>query len=303
MSKSEQFIVQNNQFIPYDDAKTHIMSPAMKYGLTVFEGLRAYPSADGAKLYVFRLQEHIERLFQSMKLLRFDATFNIDEIIDNLLLLLRRNGIKSNAHIRVIAYLDGHGEMQVSGPVSYAIIVNEMPRSERVTEGARCQISSWSRISDNSIPPRIKCAANYVNSRLARFQAIHDGYDEAILLNSTGKVSEAPAACLFHVKDGVLITPDVVSGILESITRDTILTLAKDSNIQCVERSVDKTELYAADEVFLVGSAAEVMPVINIDGVTVGTGHSGTITRQLQNDYFSTVTGTSKDTRGWLTVI
>jgi len=302
-SRTSSFIVQNGQFIAYEDAVVHVMSPAIKYGLAVFEGLRIYPGHDNYGVYVFRLKEHIDRLFQSMKLLRFDAPFDAAEISNNLLELLRRNEVRTDAHIRVIAYIDGTGEMQASGPVSYCIAAHEMPRTSRIEKGIRCQVSSWVRISDNAMPPRVKCSANYVNSRLARFQAIQDGYDEAVLLNASGKVAEAPGTCIFHVRYGKLVTPDVVSGILESITRDTVIVLAKELGLGCVERSVDKTELYAADEVFLVGSAAEILPVIAIDGISIGAGVPGPITRKLQTAYFAAVSGVDGDQRYWLTPV
>lgn len=298
-----EFIVQNSKFIKYGDAFTHIMSPAVKYGLSVFEGLRAYWSDADKQLYVFRLVEHTERLFQSMKLLRFEPTFTMEEINANTLGLLRRNNVRQTAHIRTIAYLDGMGEQDVRGPVSYSISALEKTRGKHVERGIRCQISAWVRLSDKAMPPRIKCGGNYVNSRLARFQARHDGYDEAILLNDAGHVAEAPGACIFMVRRGELVTPELTSGILESITRDTIIDLARDLEMKVVERRIDKTELYAAQEIFIVGSAAEVVPVVNVDGIAVGGGFRGPITAQLQQAYFDAVVGARARNRGWLTPV
>lgn len=298
-----EFMVQNGKLIPYESAVVHVMSPAVKYGLSVFEGLRAYKSEADGKVYVFRLQEHTERLFQSMKLLRFEPTFYENEINQMTLEILRRNGVKAAAHIRTIAYLDGKGEQQVRKPVSYSISTLEKARSANIAEGYRCQVSAWTRINDVTMPPRIKCGGNYVNGRLARFQAIHDGYNDAIQLNSSGKVAEAPGACLFLVRRGELVTPDVASGILESITRDTVLQLARDYGLPVQERQVEKTELYVASEVFLVGSAAEIVPVINIDGIAIGSGQRGPITERLQEGYFQAVAGSYGKERGWLTEI
>jgi len=299
--KLPAYIVQNGKLIGYGDAVAHVMSPALKYGLSVFEGLRAYWNDADKQLYVFRLQEHTERLFQSMKLLRFEPKFSAEEINELTIELLRRNNVRGAAHIRTIAYLDGMGEHIVRGPVSYSISALERGRTAQVERGIRCQVSAWTRISDNAMPPRIKTGGNYVNSRLARFQAKHDGYDEAILLNGAGKVAESPGCCIFLRRRDELITPDVTSGILESITRDTVMHLARGKGIQVTERAVDKTELYAAEEIFLVGSAAEILPVIDVDGVAIGTGERGAMTKDLQTAYFDAVTGKSSSNRGWLT--
>ena len=299
--KSPAYIVQNGHLVGYETAMAHVMSPALKYGLSVFEGLRAYWNDDEKQLYVFRLQEHTERLFQSMKLLRFEPAFGPDAINDLTLELLRRNDVRSAAHIRTIAYLDGKGEHIVPGPVSYAISALVRPRSAQVERGIRCQISAWTRISDTAMPPRIKTGGNYVNSRLARYQAKHDGYDEAILLNGAGKVAESPGCCIFLRRRDELITPDVTSGILESITRETVMDLAREKDIRVTERAVDKTELYAAQEIFLVGSAAEILPVTDVDGIAIGSGAPGAVTKDLQNAYFDAVTGKDGANRGWLT--
>jgi branched-chain amino acid aminotransferase len=279
------------------------MSPALKYGLSVFEGLRAYWSDADNQLFIFRLQEHTERLFQSMKLLRFEPSFTPEDINDRTVELLRGNNVRGAAHIRTIAYLDGKGEHTVRGPVSYSISALERSRSAQVEKGIRCQVSAWTRISDTSMPPRIKTGGNYVNSRLARYQAKHDGYDDAILLNGTGRVAEAPGACIFLRRRDELITPDVTSGILESITRDTVLQLAREKGIEVTERPVEKTELYAAQEIFLVGSAAEILPVINVDGISIGKGSRGEMTRDLQNAYFDAVIGKNSSNKGWLTSV
>jgi len=279
------------------------MSPAVKYGLSVFEGLRAYWSEAHGELFVFRLQDHTDRLLQSMKLLRFEPGFGGSEINEMTLELLRRNEVRAAAHIRTTAYLDGMGEQQAKGPVSYSISAIEKPRASRTEKGIRCQVSSWMRMADNVMPPRVKCGGNYVNGRLARYQAIQDGYDEAIILNTLGKVAEGPGTCIFFVRRGRLVTPDLASGILESITRETVLTLAAELEIETSERMVDRTELYAADEVFMVGSAAELVPVVDIDGVVIGDGRRGPVTARLQQAYFDAVTGVGTPRDGWLTPV
>lgn len=298
-----EFIVQDGKFIPYEEAVIHVMSPAVKYGLSVFEGLRAYKNAKDGTVYVFRLQEHTERLFQSMRLLRFEPTFSAEEINARTIELLQKVGVQSAAHIRTTACIDGKGEQQARKPISYSISVLEKARKSNTSAGIRCQVSAWTRIDDSSMPPRIKCGGNYVNGRLARFQAIQDGYDEAIQLNTAGKVAEAPGACLFMVRRGELATPDVASGILEGITRDSVIQLAQTYGMKLNERQIEKTELYAADEVFLTGSALELVPVVEIDGIKIGSGKRGPITEKLQEGYFEAVCGDYGRERGWLTPV
>ena len=188
---ARQMIV-NGALLPFEEATVHLMSPAMRYGLNVFEGLRAYWNDEAAQLYVFRLGEHMSRLAQSMKLMRFAPDFEPQQVRDAVIDLLRADGHRANCHIRATAYLDGFGEHHVPGPVSWCVYAGPRPRSPRTETGIRVQISSWRRMSDNAMSPRIKCGANYANARLARFQAQHDGYDDAILLNEHGKVAEGP---------------------------------------------------------------------------------------------------------------
>ena len=193
-------MIVNGELVPFADATVHLMSPAMRYGLNVFEGLRAYWNPAEQQLYVFRLQEHLQRLKQSMKLLRFDAGFTTDEVGAATLSLLRANEVKEICHIRASAYLDGEGEHHVTGPVSYFVAAKTRPRSAKTESGIRCRVSSWHRMADNAMPPRIKCGANYVNARLARLEAHHDGYDDALMLNAAGRVAEGPGACVFMVR-------------------------------------------------------------------------------------------------------
>lgn len=301
-AKTRQMIV-NGKTVPFADATVHLMSPAMRYGLNVFEGLRGYWNSDDSQLYVFRLAEHMERLCQSIRLLRFKAEFSMEEVASAVLDLLKADGHRANCHIRTTAYLDGIGEHHVTGPLSWMVYAGPRPRGKKVETGIAAHVSSWRRMSDNAMPPRIKCGANYANARLARFQAQIDGYDDAIMLNDLGRLSEGPGACVFLVRGGRLITPDLTSGILESITRDTIITLAQDAGIPVEERAVDRTELYAAQEVFLAGSAAEVMPVISVDRMAVGTGAVGPVTKLLQNAYFAAVEGRPGSRMEWLTPV
>lgn len=300
--RTRQMIV-NGQTTDFDNATTHLMSPAMRYGLNVFEGLRAYWNSEEEQLYVFRLPEHMNRLMQSMRLLRFKSELTAAEVSAATLELLRIEGMRENCHIRTTAYLDGIGEHHVTGPVSWFVYAGKRPRNAKTARGIAMHISSWRRMSDNSLPPRIKCGANYANARLDRFQAQQDGYDDAIMLNEAGKVGEGPGACIFFVREGRLITPDITSGILESITRDTILRIARLNGIEVEERTVDRTEAYAADEIFLGGSAAEVLPVTSVDRIVIGSGEPGPVTRLLQDAYFAAVEGRGMLDQGWLTPV
>lgn len=301
-ARTKQMVV-NGKTVPFAEATVHLMSPAMRYGLNVFEGLRGYWNADASQLYVFRLDEHMIRLDQSIRLLRMNAEFTMDSIADAVIGLLRADGHRANCHIRTTAYLDGIGEHHVTGPVSWMVYAGPRPRGTKVETGISVHISSWRRMSDNAMPPRIKCGANYANARLARFQAQIDGYDDAVMLNDLGRVGEGPGACVFIVRGGRLITPDLTSGILESITRDTILTLARDLGVDVEERSIDRTELYAAEEIFLAGSAAEVLPVTSVDRMSIGGGSVGKVTKTLQKAYFETVEGRVDAYRRWLTPV
>jgi branched-chain amino acid aminotransferase len=298
-----KYITVNGGLVPYAEARVHVLSPAFRYGLNVFEGMRAYWNEEHQQLYVFRLAEHLERLMQSMKLLRFDATFSAADLAHETLELLRANELRETGHLRLSAYLDGEGEHHVSGPVSYFIAAKARPRTPKTETGVRCRISTWTRIADNSMPPRVKCGANYVNARLARFEAKHDGYDDALMLNSAGRLSEGPGACVFLMRRGKLLTPSVTEGILESITRDTLIELARDLGIEVEERGIDRTEVYACDELMMAGSAAEVLPVVEVDGISIGTGEVGDVTRRLQNAYFESVSGRENRNKGWLSAV
>lgn len=293
----------NGVLVPFDQATVHLMSPAMRYGLNVFEGLRAYWNPDDQQLYIFRLADHMARFAQSMKLMRFAPDFGVDQVAAAIIELLRADGHRANCHIRATAYLDGLGEHHVPGPVSWGVFAGPRPRSRNTETGVRVQVSSWRRMSDNALSPRVKCGANYANARLARFQARLDGYDDAVILNEQGKIAEGPGACLFIVRSQTLITPDVTSGILESVTRDTVLALARAAGVPVQERPVDRTELAAAHEAFFAGSAAEILPVTAVDGIELGSAMPGPLTRDLQSAYYAAVEGRAQLDKAWLTAV
>ena len=287
-----KYIYFNEKIVPWDEAKIHIFSPVAKYGIGVFEGIRGYWNADAREMFLFRLGEHMDRLRYSQTVMRFDRITDGHKLIDGMIALIRANELKENIHIRVQLYLDGEGDVSACGPVGTAITAVPRPVPKQVTNGIKSHVSSWIRISDLAMPARVKCNANYHNARLAMLQARLDGYDAPILLNQAGKVSEGPTMCFFMVRGGRIITPSVTNDLLESITRSTVLQLASEQNgIEPVERDVDRSELYAADEAFFCGTGWEITPIISIDGLPVGTGMVGPVVRQLQKTYFDVVNG------------
>ena len=293
----------NGEFIPWDDAKIHCFTPAVKYGAAVFEGIRGYWNEEQEKMYLFRLQEHMVRMEVSQRISRFGEVVGAQEMCDATVELIRRNNFRGSVHIRPTVYIDGQGESSARGPVGSFITAIQRGSAKSVETGVKAQVSSWQRIADNVMPARAKANSNYGNARLAAIQAKHDGYDAAIFLNSRGKVSEGQAMCLFIVRDGKVVTPTVTSDILESITRDTVITLLRDQGYEVQEREMDRSEFYLASEAFFCGSGAEVVPLINVDGEAIGNGEPGPITRALQTAYFDVAMGRVDDTRGWLTEV
>lgn len=294
----------NGEHIPWEDAKIHVFSPLAKYGAGVFEGIRAYWSEKRQCMVIFRLEDHLKRLEYSQKVMRFDRIIPAEEISRPLIELMRRNDFKEHVQIRPTVYVDGDGEVAAQGPVDTSIVAVRRDKKIYNETGLKVQVSSWQRVADVAMPARVKANANYQNSRLAATQARADGYDTALLLNAKGHVSEGPGMCLFMVRDGVLITPSISSNILESITRDTIIQIARDElGMETVERDVDRSELYAAEEAFFCGTAWEVAPITEIDRLPVGNGFIGPITKKITSAYFDIVTGESEDSRGWLTTV
>lgn len=299
-----EFMCLNGEIVPYKDARIHAFSAVVKYGLGVFEGLRGYWNAERLELYVFRLAEHIERLRFGMKVMRYDSIYEAAHLEDCLIRMLRANDMRENCHIRMIAYIDGDDELTVTGPVGLVIGTLKRPHRKSIETGIGMTVSSWQRIADNALPPRVKCTANYVNNRAAELSAKLDGYDGVLMLTADGKLSEASGACVFLVRQGRLITPDVGSDILESITRDTMIVTARTAlGLSVDERRVDRTELYAADEVFLCGSGQEVTPVIAVDRLAIGDGTPGPVTRRVQDHYFKLVKGEIADHPDWRTAV
>jgi branched-chain amino acid aminotransferase len=296
-----KYIFFNGKIVPFSEAKIHVMSPGLRYGSNIFEGIRGYWNEDKQQLYLFKIREHLRRLQHSMKLMRFKGSYEIEDLEKWILTLVRENEIKEDMHIRPQVFLEGEGGGVGSRePVGIAIIAIPMGRFMK-EDGVTTMVSSWRRIDDDIMPPRIKCAANYQNSRLALIEAMRHGYDGTIILNRQGKVTEEARACIFVCRDGVPITPPVTYGILESITRKTLIQLfAEELGLHVLEREIDRTELYIADEAFFCGSGAETTPIISIDGYPLPV---GPITLSIKKVYFDIAKGKTDKHSEWRTAV
>ena len=255
-------------------------------------------------MVLFRLDEHLSRLEYSQRVMRFDRVSTSKEMAEPILEVMRRNAFAGHVHLRPVVYVDGNGPVGSLGPVEYAVTAVPSGIKDTVENGVAVQVSSWQRVADLAMPTRVKANANYNNSRMASMQARHDGYGAALMMNQKGHVSEGPGMCFFMVRDGVPVTPSITSNILESITRDTVITILRDElGLETVERDVDRSELYACEEAFFCGTAWEISPITSIDGIPVGTGKIGSLAGRLAEIYFDIATGVVEDTRGWLTAI
>ncbi|AMA73432.1 branched-chain amino acid transaminase [Aneurinibacillus thermoaerophilus] len=286
----ETYISLNGRITPYEEAKIHVSSVAMKYGASVFEGIRGYWNEEQKELYLFALEQHLKRLLDSMNLMGMEHDYSVDKLIFQVEEIVKANQLKQDCYIRVAASIEADGPLDTRGPVLLNIAAFPQGRKP-IQTGIKVSISSWTRLSDNMMPPRIKCVANYQNGRIALLLAKTDGYDNTILLNQNGKVAEAPTAAVFLVKNGVLTTPVVTDGILESITRRFLIEVARELNIPIIERQIDRSECYLADEAFLCGTGAEILPIRSIDHYLIGDGKDGIITQRLKNFYFDVVYG------------
>lgn len=299
-------IWMNGRLVDFEKATIHILSHVIHYGSGVFEGLRAY---DNEKMgpVVFRLDDHVERLFQSAKVLRMEIKYGRKEIREAVLDTLRANDLKS-AYIRPLVYR-GMGSLGVdptSCPVEVMIAAwnwGAYLGKEALMHGVDVRVSSWTRMAPNTFPAMVKSTANYLNSQLIRMEANMDGYTEGIGLDINGYVCEGSGENVFLVYDGKLLTPPLGNSVLKGITRDCIMQLAEEMGLVILERHVPREMLYQAEEVFFTGSAAEVTPIRSVDRIPVGSGTAGPIAKELQRRFFAIVTGEEKDRFGWLTPV
>ena len=298
-----KWVSQNNKLIRYEDAKVSVMAPGLTFAALVFEGYRAYWNEEKQDLFIFRLDDHNKRLAFSMNLLELDDPPSIETFNNDIIETIKANEFRGDTYIRLQVYVDDWGSMLATGPVGSSVICRPRPRVADFETGKQFIISSWRRNGENANPPRIKASANYLNSRLAGLEAKRQGAGGAILLNEDGTVSEGPGGCLFVMRDGVFITPDVTSGILESVTRRTILEMAGSIGVETVERRLGRTELYLAEEAFYCGTGQEIMPITGLDGRAIGDGTPGPVTRKLQAAFDDIVRGRNDAFAHWLTPV
>ena len=288
-----------------NDAKINVLAPTSQFGLNVFEGIPCYWNEEEKQLYAFRLDDHYDRLMRSAKLLQLDCRYTKEDFKKAFIDVIKANEYDENLSVRQTLFVDGFGSWGSEGPVE--MFVAPIPRGKTSAEynkkGLKCCVTSWRRISDETLSPRIKCGANYINSRVGQREALRNGYDSCIFLNEAGKIAEGPGSCFFIIKDGTIITPELTDSVLESITRDTVIQIAKSQNIPVMERTIDRTELYTCDEAFLCGSAMEITSVLSIDGYVIGDGNMGSITKKIHLLYLDIARGYSKDFFDWVTPI
>ncbi len=299
-----KYLSFNGGIVPYADAKVHVLTPGLKYGAGVFEGIRGYWNAARNEMYLFRLKEHLDRLQYSMRVMRYEHHITNAMVAEQINAVIRANELREDVHIRPLVWVDGDGEMASAGPVGWMVAALARPPNPDVQNGVNVGVSSWRRIADTSTPARVKATSNYANGRLAGMQGKLDGYDNVLLLTQAGHVAESPGSCFFMVRDGRAITPGVTSSILESVTRATLIELLADMTpTGAEERDIDRTEVYAADEAFFCGSGYEIQPILSLDRHKIGAGMPGPLTRRLQDRYFSLVRGETNDHADWLTPV
>jgi len=301
-----KYIWMDGKFVDWKDAKVHILTHTLHYGNAIFEGTKAYKTADG-RCAIFRLEEHTKRLFNSAKMLLLNIPFSKEDLKKAQIELLQKNELFNGAYIRPLVYL-GYGVMGIyhkECPVNVSIAAWEWGAylgEEGMKKGVRVKISSFNKPSNSSTMGKAKSASNYLNSQMAKYEAVEAGYDEALLKDDAGYIAEASGECLFIVRDGVVITPPNDNS-LESITQATVIELAKDLGYEVARRRITREEIYIADEAFFTGTAAEVTPIRDVDSRIIGCGSRGPITEKLQSGYFDIVQGKNKKYEKYLTYI
>ncbi len=294
------------EFVPIGEAKVSIMAHAFNYGTGCFEGIRAYWNEEEEQLFVFRMKEHYQRLHRSCSIVLIELPYSVDRLGELTIELLRKEGYRGDVYIRPLAYKStkGIGVRLHDLEDEFAVFTMPFGRYIEKEEGANVCVSSWRRISDNAVPARAKITGSYVNSALSKTEAMFNGFDEAIVLNQNGHVSEGSAENLFIVREGKLITPPVTENILEGITRDTIIQVAREQlGLETVERPIDRTELYVAEEAFFCGTGVQVVAIASIDHRPVGTGRLGPTVEKIRDLYFDIVKGKVEAYRHWCTPV
>lgn len=300
-----EYIWFDGEFVPWGDAKVHVLSHALHYGSSVFEGIRCYDTPDGPA--VFRLQRHVKRMFNSCKVYRMEIPFSPDVLQDAIIATIKKNGLGS-CYIRPLVFR-GYEQLGVEPrncPVHVIIAVWEWGAylgAEGLEQGVDIGISSWRRMAPDTFPSSVKAGGHYTNSQLIHMEAADNGYAEGIALDVYGYVSEGSGENIFLVQEGVLYTPPTSSSILGGITRDCIITLAREEGYEVREQIIPREQLYMADELFFAGTAVEITPIRSVDHIVIGPGRRGPITAKLQSQFFKIVSGEIADRHGWLTPV
>ena len=302
--KGSKLIWMNGRMIPWEQATVHVLSHALHYGSSVFEGIRVYKTPDGPK--VFRLTDHIQRLLNSAKIYRMPIAYSLDELASVCKDVVLANDLMNGAYIRPLA-MRGYGDVGLAPkpdhPVDVAVAAWEWGAylgADGLDKGVDVCISSWQRVAPNTVPALAKAGGNYLSSQLISTEAKRLGFAEGIALSTDGTVSEGAGENLFIVHGGRLLTPPATSSILTGITRDTVIKLAARLGIGVVEQSIPREFLYLADELFFTGTAVEITPIRSVDGIQVGEGRRGPVTEKLQSAFFGLFSGDTQDTGGWL---
>ena len=305
MSQTTNYIWFNGEMVEWDRAQVHVMTHALHYGSSVFEGIRAYDTPNGTA--IFRLKEHIQRLFDSAKIYWMQMPFDKAAIEQACCDIVTKNDMKS-AYLRPLAFIGNVGLGVLPKSDAVEVMIGALPwgaylGEEALSQGVDVMVSSWSRLAPNTIPTGAKAGGNYLSSQLIAREARRNGYVEGIALDTNGYISEGSGENLFIVKNGVLYTSPATSGILPGITRDTIMTLARELGYTVREESLQREALYLADEIFMCGTAAEITPVRSVDRMQIGEGRRGPITESIQKSFFGLFNGETEDKWGWLTPV
>ncbi len=296
------WVFYEGELARYHDVHIGVMTHALHYGTGCFEGIRAYWNGEREQLFLLQAAAHFERLHRSARILRMDLPYSVGELVEVTLELLRRNEYRTDAYVRPLVFksVEQIGVQLHDLADGFLVYTAPMGNYVEVESGIRCGVSTWRRVPDCALPARAKVTGAYVNSALAKSEALENGFDEAIVLSEDGHVSEGSAENVFMIKDGLFVTPPVTDDILEGITRRLLIGLIRDElRMPVVERSIDRTELYACEELLLCGTGAQVSPVIEVDRRPIGDGRVGEFTRELQQVYFAAVRGDSPRYRDW----
>ena len=294
----------NDKLVPWEDATIHVLTYALHYGSAVFEGIRAYKTGDGCK--IFRLDEHIKRLLNSAKIYRMNIPYSHQELKNACRIIVSSNDLNEGAYIRPIAFR-GYDDLGLHAHNNDAIDVvvaawewGPYLGNASLKDGVDACVSSWNKINPNTVPFMAKASGNYLSGTLVAMEARQNGYDEGILLDSKGMVSEGAGENIFMVKDGNLYTPPLSSSILDGITRDAVMKIAESFKLSVIETEIPREQLYIADELFFTGTAVEITPIKSVDKITIGTGTRGPVTAQIQKAFFGLFDGSTEDSWGWL---